>query len=454
MCTILDDGGLDGDREVAAAPGPSGQAKLLVGLLSIFLVVFVAGGLYFGYIFVRTAVSLLTGDPGPAGASLLPGNPFQSASRSPAPVETVAPLPDWHGNERLNVLLLGLDQRDAERGQPTRSDTMIVVTIDPVSKTAAMLAIPRDLWVVIPGHGENKINTAHFFGELERRGGGPELAKRTVESAFGIRIHYYARVDFVGFEKLVDAIGGITIDAPKPIKDDAYPAGDWGVRRVYIPVGPQHLDGQGALQYARSRHSDNDLGRGQRQLQVLLAAKSQAMRLDLLPKLPLLLGVLRGAVSMDVPAADVLGLANLGRQIDTKSVTMRAIDWTMMTDVYGDGTILVPKWDQIRPMVAELFADPRFKAEHATLIVQNGTLRDGLGATVGEALRRRGYDVQNISQATQSDYRETLIFDHSGKKYTIERLADLLGVPSRNIRSSSGGNSDITVVLGADARVP
>lgn len=427
------------------------RGRVAEALFSLFAALFVAGGLFFGYVFVTTAVSLLTGSPPPAGG-LLPGNLFQTGKGAPG-AEIVA-LPEWKGDERLNVLLLGLDQREDERGAPTRSDTMIIATIDPLAKSATLLHIPRDLWVVVPGHGENKINTAHFYGEWERPGSGPALAKKTIEMAFGVRMHYYARVDFRGFEKLVDAIGGVTIDAPKPVKDDEYPEGDYGIRRIYIPAGLQHVDGRVALQYARSRHVDDDVGRGFRQTQVLVAAKSQAMRIDLLPKLPFLLSVLKEAIATDVPAGDLLGLINLGRQIDSKNISTREIDRTLFNDIYGDGTVFLPKWDAIRGLVTEVFYDPKLKAERASIVVKNGTLRDGLAASTGGVLTGRGYTVLNTGNADRSDYREILIVDHSGKKYTVQKLAELLRVSPRNVRSEPGQEADITLVLGQDTRLP
>lgn len=437
-------------RDIGPRRGPG---LIPIGVFSLIFAAFVAGGLYFGYIFVNTAVSVLTGVSREAAVPFLPANPFQP-SGGPSGQEQPVSLPDWNGQERLNILLLGIDQREAERGKPSRTDTMIVLTIDPIAKTATLLSIPRDLWVVVPGQGEDKINTAHFYGEWQRPGSGPPLAKKTVETAFGVRIHYYARVDFSGFEKLVDTVGGITLDAPKPIKDDEYPEGDYGIRRIYIPAGLQRMDGRMALEYARSRHADNDVGRGQRQSQVLVAAKAQAMRLDLIPKLPLLLGVLRDAVSTDVSPTDMLGLINLARQIDTKAINSRSIDWTMVNDLYGDGTVLMPNWDRIRPLIAELFDDPRLKAEAATIEVQNGTLRDGLAAGTGGALNARGYEVRGVSQADRNDYSQTVILDHAGKKYTVQKLADLLNVPRQNVRQQAGGKTDITIILGQDAKVP
>ncbi|GIW03779.1 MAG: hypothetical protein KatS3mg059_0399 [Thermomicrobiales bacterium] len=165
---------------------------------------------------------------------------------------TAAPeLPEWDGTERLTILLLGVDRREDE---PSRSDTMILVNIDPIKKTAAMMSIPRDLKVMIPGYGMDKINAAYAFGDRDEvPGGGPGLAIRTIEANFGIRIDYFAEVDFNGFIKIIDTVGGVMIDVPYPIKDDAYPADGTNYMRVYFSAGWQHMDGKRALQYARTR---------------------------------------------------------------------------------------------------------------------------------------------------------------------------------------------------------
>ncbi|HKG24563.1 MAG TPA: LCP family protein, partial [Thermomicrobiales bacterium] len=177
-------------------------------------------------------------------------------SITPTATSTPGEIPKWNGTGRLTMLLLGVDRREDE---PSRSDTMILVNVDPVSKTASMVAIPRDLRVIIPGYGVHKVNAAYAFGEADGvKGGGPALVTQTIETNFGVHIDYFAEVDFAGFVKIVDTVGGVTIDVPYPIKDDAYPASGNNYMRVYFPAGWQHLDGERALQYARTRHDDGD----------------------------------------------------------------------------------------------------------------------------------------------------------------------------------------------------
>ncbi|MDP2727171.1 MAG: LCP family protein [Dehalococcoidia bacterium] len=267
----------------------------------------------------------------------------------------------WKDKERVNILLLGTDHRQDEKG-PSRTDTMLVFTIDPVSKSAGMLGIPRDMWVRISLEGgrwvEGKINTAHFYGEVNKYpGGGPALAKKTVESVLGIKIHYVARVDFAPFEKMVDALGGIDVDVEKPLKDDEYPTSDYGVKRIFIPAGLQHFNGEEALEYARSRHQDSDFGRMKRQQQVLVAMRDRAVGLGMLPKLPQLITQFKDMIYTDLAPAEALALAKLISGVDATNVTTRFIDTCCITPIVTvDGEeALMPNQNALKKVVGEVF---------------------------------------------------------------------------------------------------
>ena len=146
-----------------------------------------------------------------------------------------------------------------------RADTIMVITADLAAPDLGLLSIPRDLYLSIPGQGENRINTAHIFGELDRPGGGPGRTVAAVTQNFGIPLDGWVRVDFAGFIAIVDAIGGIEIDVPEAVIDHAYPTEDYGTMTLNIPAGLQRMDGERALQYARSRHSGSDFDRAERQ---------------------------------------------------------------------------------------------------------------------------------------------------------------------------------------------
>ncbi len=167
-------------------------------------VLFVVVALGIGYVFFQQVKAWV------AESDLLPA-PNQTSGNSGINWQPGDPIPTWEGKERVNILVMGIDARPGEEG-PWRTDSMIVLTVDPVTKSAGMLSIPRDLWVPIPGYGEGRINTANYLGDAyDYPGGGPALAARTVQYNLGIPIHHYVRVDFGAFVQLVDLIGGIDI---------------------------------------------------------------------------------------------------------------------------------------------------------------------------------------------------------------------------------------------------
>ncbi len=173
------------------------------------------------------------GWPTPISCLALTHHPaIQSLTGSPG-----EPIPTWEGKERVNILVMGIDARPGEEG-PWRTDTMMVLTVDPLTLSAGMLSIPRDLWVPIPGYGEGRINTANYLGDAyDYPGGGPALAARTVQYNLGVPIHHYVRVDFSAFVHLVDLIGGIDIYVPEEINDPWYPGPNYDYDPLVYPGG-------------------------------------------------------------------------------------------------------------------------------------------------------------------------------------------------------------------------
>jgi LCP family protein required for cell wall assembly len=227
----------------------------------------------------RTPQSAAVPDAAPAAAAV------EAADTEPDPSEP--PLPP------INVLLMGTDSRDDELGPP-RTDTLILLTLDRQSGSAGMLSLPRDLWVPIPGYNMTyKLNTAYAIGEDRGyEGGGPQLVKDTVSNFLGQPVPYYVQVNFHGFIELIDLIGGVDIEVPKTIYDEAYPTADYGVETFYLEAGWQHLDGETALKYVRTRNVDDDYGRAGRQQALIRAVLNKVMSANMIPflltKLPAL----------------------------------------------------------------------------------------------------------------------------------------------------------------------
>ncbi len=257
---------------------------------------------------------------------------------------------------RTNVLILGLDRRPGQNNA-VRADTMMVMTVAPAEPSVSLLSIPRDLYVEIPGRGDNRINTAHLWGEIDAETTGPQLAMETVARSFEVSIHHYVRLDFDGFCAVVDALGGIDVTVEETIVDDAYPTEDYGTTRIEIPAGPQHMDGQMALIYARTRHASSDFDRAERQQQILVALAHRLTEPRVWPRLPALYRAVTGALETDMTPFD-LGLVGLTLlRSGPGGVDHRVIDREMTTSwtTPTGGSVLLPRWDVIHPVVQEMF---------------------------------------------------------------------------------------------------
>ncbi len=332
--------------------------------LALLFLAYVAGGLYFGYLFSGTMRALVQKRSLPAVQEKFSGairrqrhNDVQQPGNSaPAPEET--PVPSWdHG--RVNILLLGVDQRACEdTGGAWRTDTMILASLDPRTKTASLLSFPRDLWVEIPTVGPNRLNAAHFFGDAyDYPGGGPALAKHTIQNNFAVAVHYYIRINFDGFRQVVDALGGIDIEVQEPIWDDHYPTDDCRYQTVQFDEGQYHMGGDQALKYARSRHYTSDFDRARRQQQVLFAIYEKATSIQVIPRLPKLWTSKDEAIQTDLSLIDAMKLARLGIQINPDNIRHGVIDESMTHDMTTDKGWQVLNWDRekVGALVRDLF---------------------------------------------------------------------------------------------------
>lgn len=439
-------------------------------VLSILFGLFVAGGLYSAYMFYLTVWEVVTNTQLPTMPVLYLPVPGQK----PIPLLIREETVDWKKKERVNLLMLGVDRRPGEHG-PWRTDTMLLATVDPMTDSAGMISIPRDLWVPIPGYEENRINMAHYLGDARKYpGGGPALAKKTVQYNFGVPVNYYVRVDFEGFRRIIDTIGGIDIEVEKEIIDDRFPNEQYGYDPLYIEAGLQHMDGDLALKYARTRHGSSDFDRAKRQQQVLLAVRDKALQLNLLPKLPELMILLADTVETDLQPNEILNLAQISWNIDRDNVNSAVIDQNMtLQHITPTGAaVLLPRRDRIRPLIDDMFTSKpvevpvkvtvqiiepdRLAADEATIAIMNGTQHPGLAKEVADYLRNEGYNIVEMGQADRDDYSKTIIVDYTGKTYTLEQLSEAMNVPMEEIRPGSNLQSevDIRIILGDDFQFP
>lgn len=285
----------------------------------------------------------------------------------------------WDRHGPVNILLLGMDRDICEGADPTskanRTDTMILVRVDPQTAKVTMMNLPRDLWVFVPGHGSQKLTTAHFYGEHEgyEPDGGPGLVIQTIWDNFEIPVHRWVRVDFDGFKTIVDAVGPITVDVPPSpgnpaigLHDENYPTADCQHMTIDFPPGPNALDGEHALQYARSRYSTSDLDRSKRQMQVLIAIKKAGLRPSTLLDLPKLITALKATVDTDLTPREITSLARIALRIGDGDIYRMPVDERV---VYLDSVpagenmasivrLKPAEWEQVRQAFLAMQPDP------------------------------------------------------------------------------------------------
>jgi polyisoprenyl-teichoic acid--peptidoglycan teichoic acid transferase len=455
------------------------SSRLMWGLLAAFLLAALLTA-YLTFVFVRSVVASLspeeTGQPAAVVAEPTRGPAMVLSPRDMArPMQAdgrPAPL-DWDKKSRVTVLLMGLDHRDDDGSSASRTDTLILFTMDPETRSAGMLSMPRDLWVNIPGYNYAKINTAYFLGEAYKEpGGGPGLAIRTVEEFLGLPIHFYAQVDFFAFEKFIDELGGLEIDVPIAMSVD--PIGPNNT--VYLEPGLQVLDGASSLAYARARNTaGNDFDRAERQQQVIMAMRNRILNLNMLPKLleksPVLYYQLSSGIHSNLSLEQVIAMAWIAVQIPEENIKRGVIGFDQVVQEYTfDGQdVLRPLPAEVRllrdeiltvagpvipaPLPTEVAGDPEElrQAEAARVAVFNGTYTAGLAARTTDYLSSRGLTIVQTDNA-QDVYEFTTIINYSGKIHTQHYLADLLNVQPSQVFSSFDPNSyvDIAVFLGTD----
>ena len=410
------------------------------------------------------------------------GTPIAQTTTASLSAPQIQLPPPWDGASRVTMLIVGLRGGVDTKDCPLCTDTLILLTIDPVSKTAGMLSIPRDMWVSIPGFAYGKINSAYTLGEnYKLPGGGPGLTIQTVENFVGIPIQYYAQIDFDAFASMIDDIGGICMDIP--VKVDVGVQYEHGT--TIIQPGHQCLTGKVALGYARTRDiwqgvKGGDVERSQNQQRVILAIRDKV--LSNLPALVAQAGPLYSQISSGVHTNlsldDILRLAMLAKDIPAGSIKQGVIDYTMMQDgkTVVDGTtvdILRPYPDKIRELVDKIFGggslapaatgDPTqlMQQEGARVLVINGSGVSGIAQKTADYMKSQGMNVTGYGNI--SDYPDqynspplpdhTLLIIHAGKPYAMKYLMTLMKINSANqlvFDFNPSAPADIMLVVGAD----
>ncbi|MBA2284442.1 MAG: LCP family protein [Ktedonobacteraceae bacterium] len=279
-----------------------------------------------------------------------------------------------------NILLLASDNDQKYTFPALLTQVMMVVHVDTVSNKVTLVSIPRDSWVYVPEVGSmHKIDQAFFLGATQHNSfdDGVRLARLSIEKDYGITIDRYAWVGLDGFSRVIDTLGGITIDVTHPIVDDTYPddtgthAHDpYAFKRLYVAPGAQHLNGQQALEYVRSRHADlvGDIGRTQRQQQVLEALKRKLNVQSILAHLPQLIKDLTGKVYTDLSEQEMIAFANYGRSLSNSAIQRLTLgpgtgdqNYGTLQSVYDPSVhsnqdVLIPNCSTIQPVINRIFA--------------------------------------------------------------------------------------------------
>ncbi len=460
---------------VASIPSPPGGCRRwLMGGGAVAVLLLLVGSLLVLNWTTQRIENITQNDPRAVPTPAVVVGDAELATDSEAAPDT-ADEPDARRLNPFNILLLGVDSRPDTADDTPRSDTLIVVHVDPVEQWVSMLSIPRDSMTEIPGYGTLKINTAYPLGyndatELYGRNttpteGGGALAAEAVEDFLGIRIHYLAQVDFHGFERIVDTFGGLTIDIPKPLLDPEYPTENFGFERIYIPAGLQVLNGDTALRYARSRHNSSDFDRSCRQQRVLRAmlrevrARTVVEQVSLLPEV---VADIEESVSTTLPIDDVgvvYALADLARSLSSDRVLQFSINPSNVQIVAEQGSDIYWNEADIQLLVQRWEAGPDGTLDRpVTLQVQNGAGVIGVASDVTINLAAEGYTLVQPSDAPRL-YRQTLVIDYTGNPTVRQQLAADLGIDADQIVVASSNtntappapaNADLVLIIGQD----
>jgi LCP family protein required for cell wall assembly len=376
-------------------------------------------------------------------------------------------------DQTLYFLLIGLDKWEVGgNGGKGLTDTIIVAFLDNSNGNAGLISIPRDTWVEVPKYGFYKINQAYLLGEsYGYPGGGPGILMETASNLLDIEIDYYAQVDYDSFVALVDAINGVPVDVQEEIS--IQPNANRRAEPVLLTPGEHVLPGDLALGYVRTRDTlEGDFGRTKRQQQVLVGLQKKLFSFDvlpaLIPRMPELYRKLSSDMETNLTLNQIVSLAWAVKHINPKNVQTLVIKEPIVTADINERNqyILVPDLDQIRKIwgdmqniaatpipepTQEITLEEYFAAENASLAVLNATSSPGLANVTAEFLEEKGFRVSEVGNA-DSYKDQTLIYDYSGKQYTVQSLLFAMGYTQNRLfyRSDPSVTADIVIVLGTD----
>jgi len=407
---------------------------------------------------------------GPEPTSSLPpqlvtATPFSTSTLIPealtVPELVTTPQPLIDAPDAVTFLLLGSDLRP---GSSYRTDTLVIAIVRPHDGQVSLISIPRDLWVNIPQVGMQRINTAYQYGEIYGYpGGGPGLLKDTILFNLGLQIEHTALVDFDGFRRIIDALGGIEVPVACAYTDwrlidpsyDPLNENNWAL----FTAGPGlvQMDGDYALWYARSRQKSNDFDRGRRQQEVLRAIYAQALRTDTLWRLPDLYNEFSATIRTDLGLGDILGLSPLALHLTNADIRSYYISGDLVTSwiTPAGAYVLLPNAELIQNMLAEALSPSPLQQERQAwrVEIQNGTYAEGWEALAAERLNYAGYET-TFNSADHREHAQSLLYDltpDQERSRTASLLA-VLGLPETALVSvpTTEAQTDYVLIVGQD----
>lgn len=367
------------------------------------------------------------------------------------------PVLEGQTDDRINILVLGIG--GAGHDGPYLSDTNIIVSLKPSTKKVSLISIPRDLGVKINDQGVRKINFADAYGELKAPGQGGDYARQVFSETFNISIPYYIRVDFKAFADMIDAVGGVPINVPRTFSDSQFPGENYSYRTIRFEAGPQTMDGQTALDFARSRHGDNgegsDFARAHRQQLVLEALKQKLLSVGTYTDPTVVTGLLNSLsqhVATNLDLAQMMYLATLAKDI-TSPLKHLVLDnspsgYLVSTTGENGAFLLFPRtgeYTNINEAIRDIFlatssasgiavtparspspttppapttvsTNPTTPTPttalfpNAKIEIQNGTWRAGLAARIRSHLQDKGYSVIGVGNSLKRPIDKTTIY--------------------------------------------
>ena len=370
-------------------------------------------------------------------------------------------------SDRINILLLGMG--GAEHEGPYLTDTIILASFKPSTKQLALLSIPRDLWVPIPGYGWGKINSANALGEVKEKDGA-HLVSLVVSNIFDLPIHYFIRIDFSGFKEIVDALGGIEIYVERSFTDNFYPAPNFRYRTIFFTQGWQKMDGERALEFVRSRHGTNDensdFARMRRQQKVLFAIKEKIEKIKIFDepkKIWTLFNLFKKYFKTNLTFDEIIKLGKFLSGLKEEKIITKVLEIGNSSPLYSEisnGTYILKTrtggFEELAKIAKNIFEKPKEitekkNKEKAKIILLNGTLIDGLARSKIEILSS-DFEIVKIGNAEKRNYFKTVIYDLTNRKKENELkiLKERLNaeISDEKIDNFNQEGIDFVVILG------